>query len=111
MLFKYLRINRIYLKHYILLITLGIILICSKNLIKKISPTKISSEWRDLFEKHIQKYEKEMIPNLGQNGEPAYLEEMQVQTGKNALKTFAANTILSNKIPLDRQLQDPRHSK
>ncbi|KAG5882553.1 hypothetical protein JTB14_007160 [Gonioctena quinquepunctata] len=66
---------------------------------------------RSNFEKKIKDYESRIIPNLGDNGEPSYLDGNDAREGERALKTFALNTILSDRMPLNRKLRDPRNKK
>ena len=62
------------------------------------------------FEKWIDKYEKNIDPNLGFNGEPAYLSGDDKIQGMKTIQEKSLNVILSNKIPLKRKLTDARDS-
>lgn len=64
-----------------------------------------------LFEKQLKAYESRIILNLGRNGEPAYLQGRDKEMGEEALKKVALNTVLSDRMPLNRTLKDPRHKK
>lgn len=48
---------------------------------------------------------------LGDNGEPAFLDGDDATEGEKSQKKFALNTVLSDRMPLDRKLRDPRNSK
>lgn len=63
------------------------------------------------YEQKLKEYESKIIPNLGDNGDPAYLDGKEAQKGEEALKTFALNTVLSDRMPLNRKLRDPRNKK
>lgn len=63
------------------------------------------------FERKILEYESRIIPGLGQYGEAAYLEGEDKEKGELMLKEVALNTVLSDRMPLDRKLRDPRHRK
>lgn len=60
------------------------------------------------YESFLSEYESKMIEGLGDEGEPAYLEGDDKIEGDESLKTFALNTVLSDRMPLDRKLRDPR---
>lgn len=61
------------------------------------------------LERKIVQYERRIVPNLGHNGEPAYLEGKEKEMGEKALKTVALNTALCDRVPLNRTLRDPRN--
>lgn len=63
------------------------------------------------FEKIIREYELKAVPHLGDHGEAAHLEGKDKEEGEKALKSVALNTVLSDRIPLNRTLRDPRHKK
>lgn len=119
MILKYPRFKRTYLKISVSLLTFGTVVFIysnkstffTTNKIVDTNPKKISSKLAFSFEKRIRDYENKIIPNLGHNGEPAYLEGPQVQQGEDALKKYAINTVLSDRMPLDRRLRDPRNPK
>lgn len=69
------------------------------------------SEEEQNWENIIKEYEQKIIPNLGNYGEPAYLGEKEKEEGEKALKKVALNTVLSDRMPLDRILKDPRNIK
>lgn len=60
-------------------------------------------------EKAIREYEARIIHGLGADGRAAYLNGEDKAMGELALKSVAINTVLSDRIPLDRPLRDPRH--
>lgn len=60
-------------------------------------------------EKAIRDYESKVIKGLGADGKAAYLDGEDKTLGELALKSVAMNTILSDRIPLDRPLKDVRH--
>lgn len=62
------------------------------------------------YEKQISKLESNVVPGLGENGEPAYLHGKEKIQGEKALAKKALNVVLSNKISLTRQLPDIRNS-
>lgn len=71
------------------------------------------------FDSHVNQYERQLIlyeskivPNLGNNGESAYLVSAEERdAGEKALKKLALNTVLSDRMPLNRTLRDPRNTK
>lgn len=69
------------------------------------------SEEEEQWENKIREYEQRIIPNLGNYGEPSYLLGKEKEEGENALKKVALNTVLSDRMPLDRILKDPRNIK
>lgn len=76
----------------------------------KYEQAPLSKEERRLEEK-IRDYESKIIPNLGNYGEPAYLQGKEKELGEQALKKVALNTVLSDRTPLNRILKDPRNKK
>lgn len=60
-------------------------------------------------EKAIREYESKIIKGLGEDGKAAFLDGDEKALGELALKSVAMNTILSDRIPLDRPLRDMRH--
>lgn len=63
------------------------------------------------FEDKLRGYEAGIILNLGNNGEPAFLTGQDKDDGEEALKSVALNTVLSDRMPLNRSLKDSRHKK
>ncbi|KAF5285214.1 hypothetical protein FQR65_LT13329 [Abscondita terminalis] len=64
----------------------------------------------NVFEIKLRRYESRIVPNLGNNGEAAYLEDpAEKKAGDKALKKVALNTVLSDRMPLNRTLRDPRN--
>lgn len=69
------------------------------------------SKDEQVWEDKITEYEKRLVPGLGNNGEPSYLQGEEQSEGEKALKSVALNTVLSDRMPLDRRLKDPRNKK
>lgn len=67
------------------------------------------SDKEEWLEHKIVDYERRVVLNLGRDGEPAYLQGKEKENGENALKTVALNTILCDRVPLNRTLRDPRN--
>ncbi|KAK9886543.1 hypothetical protein WA026_016818 [Henosepilachna vigintioctopunctata] len=63
------------------------------------------------YESTLQDYESKIVPGLGDGGEPAVLEGDDQVEGEKSLKSFALNVVLSDKMPLDRRLRDPRNPR
>lgn len=63
------------------------------------------------YERYFREYESKIVPNLGNLGEAAHLEGKDKEEGDKTLKKVALNTVLSDRIPLNRTLRDPRHVK
>lgn len=82
----------------------------SNDIRKESLSLKLTSN-EEIFEKVLNDYESRIIPNLGNLGEAAHLEGKDKEDGEKALKKVALNTVLSDRIPLNRTLRDPRHSK
>lgn len=64
-----------------------------------------------IWEYKIAEYERRIIPGLGDLGFAAELEGLDRIEGEKTLKKVAINTVLSDRMPLNRSLRDPRHSK
>ncbi|KAG5326064.1 GALT1 acetylgalactosaminyltransferase, partial [Acromyrmex heyeri] len=64
---------------------------------------------KERYEQQISKFEHDIVPGLGNNGEPAYLYGREKILGEAALAKKALNVILSNKISLTRKLPDVRN--
>lgn len=121
MLIRWSRSKRNIIKAILLLLTLVLVFIYLKllklhkeygyngafSLYNQISLTEDQLKW----EKQIQDYERRIIPNLGNNGEPSYLMGKDKEEGDKALKSVALNTVLSDRMPLNRTLRDPRNIK
>lgn len=75
------------------------------------SHSKISNNLSQIFEKTLRDYESRIIANLGEGGDAAFLDGDDAKKGEIALKKFALNTVLSDRMPLDRKLRDPRNKK
>lgn len=54
--------------------------------------------------------EDNVVPGLGENGEPAYLYGKDKLQGEATLAKKALNVVLSDKISLTRTLPDVRNS-
>ncbi|KAF7995163.1 hypothetical protein HCN44_004635 [Aphidius gifuensis] len=67
-------------------------------------PSSVNSQ----FEKWLTSYEKEIIPNLGENGKPSFLYGKEKLIAEMIKKKKAINVLLSNKISLNRSLPDVR---
>ncbi|XP_043279909.1 polypeptide N-acetylgalactosaminyltransferase 1-like [Venturia canescens] len=65
-------------------------------------------EKTERFEKWILEWEKNIVPSLGEGGKPAKLPEEEQENAQKIMATKALNVLLSDKIPLDRKLEDPR---
>lgn len=63
------------------------------------------------LEQKLLDYESKVIHGLGDNGEPAFLEGVDASEGEKALKKWALNYVLSDRMPLNRKLRDPRNKK
>lgn len=61
------------------------------------------------LERKIREYERRVVWDLGQDGEPASLEGEEKELGEKALKKIALNTVLCDRVPLNRTLKDPRN--
>ncbi|CAG9834198.1 unnamed protein product [Diabrotica balteata] len=117
MLLKCIRLKKIHVRCiFILVVTIFLVVLISK-LIPKETPnggyksSKLSSNLSQIFEKRLRDYESRIIPNLGDNGEAAVLDGADAKAGEEALKKFALNTVLSDRVPLNRKLRDPRNKK
>lgn len=120
MLLKCVRLKRIYVKCFFLVLTVTFLVMfylkSTRNERADVEvvvgkKTKLISNLSSVYEKTLREYESKIIPNLGDNGEAAFLDGSDALKGEEALKTFALNTVLSDRMPLDRKLRDPRHKK
>lgn len=117
MLLKCIRIKKIYARCiFILIIIVCLVIIISQYLPKdtynnSYTLSRVSSNLSQIFEKKLRDYERRIIPNLGDNGEAAFLDGTDAKEGEKALKKFALNTVLSDRMPLNRKLRDPRNKK
>lgn len=107
------RLKKIYVKTYLVLsVILFAFLFITKLNSKKYSGTfTLDSNITDRFEAQLRDYESKIIPKLGDNGEPAVLEGKDAAEGEESLKKYALNAVLSDRMPLDRKIRDPRHKK
>lgn len=114
---KCLRIRRGNLKYIVaIIILIGFVMFLRQlSINSNLSPLLSSSSKYKLVlnehEKTLRLYESKMIPNLGNNGEPAFLEGIEAKNGEAALKKIALNSVLSDRMPLNRTLKDPRNKK
>lgn len=120
MLLKCVRLKKIYVKCFFLALTVTFLVMfylkSTRNGREDVEGTavkrsKLISNLSGVYEKALREYESKIIPNLGDNGEAAVLDGSDALKGEEALKTFALNTVLSDRMPLDRKLRDPRHKK
>lgn len=116
MLIRCIRLKRIHIKLLFLLSVVLLVVI----IISKLSPKdksslvqnkRLSKNFTHILELKLQEYENKIIPGLGDNGEPAFLDGADAKEGEKALKTYALNYVLSDRMPLDRKLRDPRNKK
>ncbi|XP_050292814.1 polypeptide N-acetylgalactosaminyltransferase 1 [Anthonomus grandis grandis] len=110
------RIKRIYFKLLLFLFLVGSVLLLylkyQHTNPSKLSPEKlVRSEETQGYELALTEWESKIIPGLGYLGEPAALDGEDALAGEKALKKFALNTVLSDRMPLDRKLRDPRNTK
>lgn len=68
-----------------------------------------TSDRKSWLEGRIRDYERRTVPGLGRNGEAAHLEGEERAQGKIALKTVALDTVVCDRVPLNRTLRDPRN--
>lgn len=114
MLLKCPRIKRVYWKILSIILIFAFVSFYLKSFLnEKRGPNNFKpiSKLAQVYEKEVKDYEDRIIPLLGHNGEPAYLEGKDAKDGEEALKKFALNTVLSDRMPLDRKLRDPRNPK
>lgn len=64
------------------------------------------------YEIKLRLYESKIIPDLGHDGAEAKLEDSEdKELGEKALKSIAINSVLSDRIPLNRSIGDLRNAK
>ncbi|KAK9754261.1 Glycosyl transferase family 2 [Popillia japonica] len=102
--------KRTRIKSVIILIILAAFLIYLKFLHDNRANKVVYPKDVQVFEDKILRYEAGIISNLGNNGEPAFLEGDDKEKGDNAVKAVALNTVLSDRMPLNRK-SDNRHKK
>lgn len=110
------RLKRIHLKLFfiaIIIVSLTFIYLKMKipNDIELENRQKFVNTENNVFEQKLREWEGKIIPGLGDNGETAFLDGQDALDGEKALKKFALNTVLSDRMPLDRKLRDPRNNK
>ncbi|KAL3270804.1 hypothetical protein HHI36_021326 [Cryptolaemus montrouzieri] len=113
MLMKCGRIKKLYIR-ILVVIFFAIWLIFYLKFFKLKLPTEIEEKVSRLAAKYegtLEEYESKIIPGLGDDGEPAFLEGEDQAKGDESLKTFALNTVLSDRMPLNRKLRDPRNPR
>ncbi|KAJ8956321.1 hypothetical protein NQ318_015059 [Aromia moschata] len=120
MLLKCIRLKRIYVKLAFVLLAVLFLLVLYVKLVPEVNSVvypgvykhgKLVSNLSNVFEQKLRDYESKIIANLGDDGDPAYLTGDDAKKGDESLKTFALNTVLSDRMPLDRKLRDPRNKK
>lgn len=117
MLIKCIRLKRIYIKLLFLLsIVTFVVIIISKLFLKddiynRNQSNRLYENKTSRLEQKLVDYESRIIPGLGDNGEPAFLDGVEAREGEKALKKFALNYVLSDRMPLNRKLRDPRNKK
>lgn len=117
MLIRCIRLKRIHIKLLFLfsVIVFVVIIISKLSPIDETSnplhPSKLLQNRTNILEQKLVEYESKIIPGLGDNGEPAFLDGVDAKEGEKALKTFALNYVLSDRMPLNRKLRDPRNKK
>nr|CAI5825810.1 unnamed protein product [Callosobruchus analis] len=115
MLIKCVRLRRLYTKLLFASSILIFMVVCfiSFDLEDQIKYSKqnASTNLRITYEMQLKDYENRIIAHLGENGDPAYLDGTDAKEGEKALKKIALNSVLSDRIPLNRKLRDPRNKK
>lgn len=118
MLIRCIRLKRIHIKLLFLLSVIVFVVIIISKLSPLhetsnplIQPSKLLQNRTNILEQKLVEYESKIIPGLGDNGEPAFLDGVDAKEGEKALKTFALNYVLSDRMPLNRKLRDPRNKK
>ncbi|KRT82492.1 hypothetical protein AMK59_3039 [Oryctes borbonicus] len=104
-------VKRTRIKLILLLVILGIVIIYFRLLFSGNFNTIKYTPDIQILENKIREYEERMIPNLGDNGEPAHLTGEDKEKGDEALRNVALNTVLSDRMPLTRSLKDCRNKK
>ncbi|XP_060534269.1 polypeptide N-acetylgalactosaminyltransferase 1 isoform X1 [Cylas formicarius] len=114
MLIRCFRLKRIYCKVLLLLTVLAtvcLLLYLRSKLPNSPVPSRLVSKENYPFEQKLLAWESKIIKGLGDEGEPAFLDGEDAIEGEKALKKYALNTVLSDRMPLDRKLRDPRNRK
>lgn len=118
MLIRCIRLKRIHVNFLFgLSLIVFVVIILSKfsGIEEKPSTYKLYSEKfenrTNVLEQILSDYENKIIPGLGDNGEPSFLDGADAREGEKALKTYALNNVLSDRMPLNRKLRDPRNKK
>lgn len=116
MLIRCLRLKRIHIKLLFFLSVILLVVIIISKLIprdKRSLPqsSRLEKNVTYVLEQKLQEYESKIIPGLGDNGDAAFLDGVDAKEGEKALKKFALNYVLSDRMPLDRKLRDPRNKK
>lgn len=117
MLIRCIRLKRIHIRLLFLVSVIVFVVIIISKFSPKEKPIRSKQNSRlgqnvtNILEKKLQEYESKIIPGLGDNGEPAFLDGTDAKEGEKALKTYALNYVLSDRMPLDRKLRDPRNKK
>ena len=101
-------------KYYVFVVIIVVTIILFRKNAKTNNAVSYSAEELESMNKYelvIGEYESQIISGLGKYGKAAFLDGEAKEKGKEALKTFALNTVLSDRIPLDRPLGDYRHQE
>lgn len=114
MLIRCIRLKRIYIKLLFLLSLITFLVIIISKLLPKDDTyhnSRLHLNITSILEQKLVDYESRIITGLGDNGEPAFLDGEDARKGEKALKKWALNYVLSDRMPLDRKLRDPRNKK
>ncbi|CAG9857597.1 unnamed protein product [Phyllotreta striolata] len=116
MLLRCFRLKKIHVRCIFVITVVAFSLLILPKLIRE-EPPDVKERYKRIdnssgtFELTLREYERRIVPNLGENGEPSYLDGEDAKRGEEALKKFALNTVLSDRLPLNRTLRDPRNKK
>lgn len=102
-----------FVKIYVVVLTLFLILYFKQHIlyffgVNKWLENEVLSQI-NVYEKQIRDYESHIIVGLGNEGRASYLDDADKEFGQLSLKMLSVNTVLSDRIPLDRTLKDYRH--
>lgn len=102
-----------FVKIYVVVLTLFLILYFKQHILYFFGVNKwLENEALsqiNVYEKQIRDYESHIIVGLGNEGRASYLDDADKEFGQLSLKMLSVNTVLSDRIPLDRTLKDYRH--
>lgn len=116
MLIRCIRLKRIHIKLFFLLSIIFVVIIISRLLLtddidNQKQTSRLYQNKTIYLEQKLRDYESRIISGLGDNGEPAFLDGVDASEGERALKKWALNYVLSDRMPLNRKLRDPRNKK